>query len=56
MNLMLPFNLDPSSIVVPADGPYNTIEKCLEYGQEHPGKIRIGNGETVILEIYQQWR
>ncbi|WP_449537552.1 tripartite tricarboxylate transporter substrate binding protein [Ferdinandcohnia sp. Marseille-Q9671] len=40
------FNFDPSSIVVPADAPYNTIEEFLAYAKENPGKVRIGNGGT----------
>lgn len=40
------FNFDPSSIVVPADAPYNTIEEFVEFAKENPGKVRIGNGGT----------
>ena len=40
------FNFDPSSIVVAADAPYDTIEEFIEYAKENPGEIRIGNGGT----------
>lgn len=40
------FNFDPSSIVVAADAPYQTIEEFIEYAKENPGEIRIGNGGT----------
>lgn len=40
------FNFDPSSIVVPADAPYDTIEDFIEYAKANPGKVRIGNGGT----------
>lgn len=40
------FNFDPSSIAVPADAPYDTIEEFIEYAKENPGEIRIGNGSA----------
>ncbi|PFG06790.1 tripartite tricarboxylate transporter substrate binding protein [Bacillus sp. es.034] len=40
------FNFDPSSLVVPADSPYNTIDDFLNDAKAKPGKIRIGNGGT----------
>ncbi|NEU31469.1 tripartite tricarboxylate transporter substrate binding protein [bacterium LRH843] len=38
------FNFDPSSIAVPIDAPYNTLEEFIAYAKENPGKIRMGNG------------
>ncbi|WP_102348600.1 tripartite tricarboxylate transporter substrate binding protein [Bacillus sp. Marseille-P3661] len=39
-------NFDPSSLVVPADAPYNTLEEFVEFSLANPGKVRIGNGGT----------
>jgi len=40
------FNFDPSSVVVPVDAPYQTIEELIEFAKANPGKVRIGNGGT----------
>ncbi|MFG6147515.1 tripartite tricarboxylate transporter substrate binding protein [Halobacillus sp. B23F22_1] len=36
-------NLDPAALTVPADAPYDTIEEFIEYAEEHPGEVQVGN-------------
>ncbi|WP_080872449.1 tripartite tricarboxylate transporter substrate binding protein [Oceanobacillus timonensis] len=36
----------PPAITVPADAPYDTLEEFLDYAEEHPGEIQIGNSGT----------
>ncbi|MCR6110143.1 tripartite tricarboxylate transporter substrate binding protein [Bacillus sp. A301a_S52] len=36
----------PAAITVPADAPYDTIEEFIQFAQENPGNVTIGNSGT----------
>ncbi|MCG7331897.1 Bug family tripartite tricarboxylate transporter substrate binding protein [Salinicoccus roseus] len=36
-------NYDPAALTVSADAPYDTLEEFIEYAEENPGEISVGN-------------
>ncbi|QQK78828.1 tripartite tricarboxylate transporter substrate binding protein [Salicibibacter cibi] len=36
-------NFDPPAVTVPADAPYDTLEEFIDYAEENPGEIQMGN-------------
>lgn len=36
-------NYDPAALTVPIDAPYDTLEEFVQYAEENPGKVNVGN-------------
>ncbi|SDM52058.1 tripartite tricarboxylate transporter substrate binding protein [Halarsenatibacter silvermanii] len=36
-------NFDPAALIVPSDSPYDDLEEFVEYAEENPGVITLGN-------------
>ncbi|NEU30192.1 tripartite tricarboxylate transporter substrate binding protein [bacterium LRH843] len=41
---ILQIAFDPSTLTVPIDSPFDTIQDFINYAKEHPGELQIGNG------------
>lgn len=49
---LMQVNLDPATITVPIDAPYDTVEEFIAYAKEHPGEMNFsGSGPGSVWQI-----